>query len=294
MPKTPAWARNKRLLHAMAGLCVLTLQSLPVRAQTVPDLVTRDRLRVCADPANMPFSDKAGEGFENKIAEIVADELKRPLHYYWMPEGPGFVRNTLGADLCDVIMGYASGADIVDHTNPYYASTYVLVTRKGGPLDGVDRLEDPRLKGHKLGFVAATPPTDHLLRLGLAANAKIYDLLVDHRYSSPSEDAIRDLESGVTDAVILWGPIGGYYAKKASPPLTATPLVETSRPTFAFRIAFGIRRDESDWKHELNAVIRKRQNDIDAILKSYGVPLLPVQSVAPEAHRQAGQAGEMQ
>ncbi len=297
MPKTPAWGRNRPFLGAGLSFCVLTLQSLsasfPARAQTMPDLVTRDRLRVCADPANMPFSDKAGEGFENKIAEIVADEIKRPLHYYWMLEGPGFVRNTLGADLCDLIVGYASGSDIVDHTNPYYASTYVLVTKKGGPLDGVDRLEDPRLKGHRLGFIAATPPTDHLLRLGLVANAKIYDLLVDHRFSSPSRDAIRDLETGVTDAVILWGPIGGYYAEHASPPLTATPLIETTRPTFAFRISFGLRRNEPDWKHELNAVIAKRRNDIDAVLKSYGVPLSPIQSVAPETLGRAGEAREM-
>ncbi len=294
MPKTRAWGRNRLFLGAAMGLCVLTLLSVAARAQYMPDLVTRDRLRVCADPANMPFSDEAGEGFENKIAEIVADELKRPLHYDWMPEGPGFVRNTLGANLCDVIIGYASGADIVDHTNPYYASTYVLVTRKGGPLDGVDRLEDPRLKGHRLGLVAATPPTDHFLRLGLMADAKIYDLLVDHRFSSPSRDAIRDLQSGVTDAVILWGPIGGYYAKNASPALTATPLIETTRPYLAFRISFGLRRNEPDWKHQLNAVIGKRQKDIDAVLKSYGVPLLPIQSVTPAAPGAAGEAEQMQ
>ena len=151
----------------------------------------------------------------------------------WMPQGPGFVRNTLAANLCDVIIGYASGANIVDHTNPYYASTYVLVTKKGGPLDGVDRLEDPRLKGHKLGLIAATPPADHFLRLGLMRDAKIYALLVDRRYSSPSKDAIRDVEAGVIDAAILWGPIGGYFAKKASPPLSATPLVEATRPYLA-------------------------------------------------------------
>ncbi len=259
------------------------LAAAPAPAQTRPDLVTADRLRVCADPADMPFSNKAGEGFENKIAEILANELKLPLHYFWMPQGPGFVRNTLGADMCDVIVGYAAGSDIVDHSNAYYASTYVLVTKKGGPLDGVDRLEDPRLKDRKLGVVAGTPPTDHLLRLGLTANAKTYPLLVDRRYDSPAEDALRDIESGFIDAAILWGPIGGYFAMKASPPLPATPLREETRPLFAFRIAFGIRRNEIDWKHRLNAVIRERQKDIDAILASYGVPLLPVNAVPAEA-----------
>jgi mxaJ protein len=259
------------------------LAAAPALAQTRPDLVTTDRLRVCADPAAMPFSDKAGEGFENKIAEILADELKLPLHYFWMPQGPGFVRNTLGTDLCDVLIGYAAGSDIVDHTNAYYASTYVLVTKKGGSLDGIDRLEDPRLKERKLGVVAGTPPADHLLRLGLTVNAKTYPLLVDRRYESPAEDALRDVETGVIDAAILWGPIGGYFAQKASPPLSTTPLREDTRPLLAFRIAFGIRRNETDWKHRLNAVIRKRQKDIDAILSSYGVPLLPINAVPSEA-----------
>ncbi len=293
MPKTLAWVRNKALVGALGGIG-LALQTGAVLAQasTMPDLVSRDRLRVCSDPANMPFSDKAGQGFENKIAEIVANELKRPLHYYWMPQGPGFIRNTLGADLCDVIIGYASGSGRVGHTNPYYASTYVLVTKKGGPLDGVNRLEDPRLKGRTLGVMAATPPVDHMLKLGLMTKAKIYDLLVDHRYFSPAKTAIKDVESGVTDAVILWGPIGGYYAKNASPPLTVTPLIEKTRPYFSFRISFGIRPGERDWKHQLNAVIRKRQKDINAVLKSYGVPLVPINSIAVEAPGRTAPATE--
>ncbi len=252
--------------------------------------MTADRLRVCADPADMPFSNKAGEGFENRIAEILADELRLPLHYFWMPQGPGFVRNTLGTDLCDVIIGTAAGSDIVDHTNAYYASTYVLVTKKGGPLDGIDRLEDPRLADRELGVVAGTPPADHLLRLGLTAKARTYPLLVDRRYASPAEDALRDVESGVIDAAILWGPIGGYFAQKASPPLSATPLREETRPLLAFRIAFGIRRNETKWKHRLNAAIGKRQQDFNAVLARYGAPLLPIESAPPEPSRQTSGA----
>jgi len=274
MPKTPAWVLIKFFCVALA--------SSAAAAQTVPDLVATDRLRVCADPADLPFSNKAREGFENKIADILADELKLPLHYMWSPQGPGFVRNTLGTDLCDVILGAAVGSDIVDHTNAYYASTYVLVTKKGGPLDGVERLEDPRLKGRRLGVIAATPPADHLLSLGLTENAKTYPLLVDRRYASPAEDALKDVEAGVIDAAILWGPIGGYFAGKASPPLSATPLKEDTRPLFSFRIAFGLRRHESDWKHRLNAAIANRQKDIDAVLASYGVPLLPIASTPAE------------
>ena len=273
-----------------AILAAWMLFAAPVLAQTRPDLTVADRLRVCADPANMPFSNKAGEGFENKIAEIIADELKQPLHYFWMPQGPGFVRNTLGADLCDVIIGVAAGSDIVDHTNAYYASTYVLVAKKGGALDGVESLGDPRLKDAKLGVIAATPPADHLLRLGLTDNAKTYPLLVDRRYASPAEDALRDVESGLIDAAILWGPIGGFFAKKTTPPLSATPLRADQPPSFSFRIAFGIRRNEIDWKHRLNAAIHNRQKDIDAVLAAYGVPLLPLDSVRQEPPRHSGDA----
>ena len=163
-------------------------------AQQVPELTALDRLRVCADPSSLPFSNRDRAGFENKIADIVADELKLPLRYYWVPQGPGFVRNTLGSGLCDVIIGYASGADIVQHTNPYYTSTYVLVTKRGSPIDGVERLEDPRLKDAKLGVIAATPAADHLLRLGLTAGAKTYSLLVDRRYDSPAEEALADVQ----------------------------------------------------------------------------------------------------
>ncbi|WP_199699363.1 substrate-binding domain-containing protein [Oleomonas cavernae] len=244
-------------------------------AQQGPDLVATDKLRVCADPSNLPFSNRDKAGFENKIAEIVADELKVPVRYFWLPQGPGFVRNTLATGLCDVIIGYASGADIVQHTNPYYRSTYVLVVKAGGPLDGVERLEDERLKGRRLGIIAATPPADHLLRLGLLKDAKTYSLLVDRRYASPAEEALADLASGVIDGALLWGPIGGYFAKQAAVPLKVIPLVkEVERPALSFRITFGIRPDELDWKHRLNDVIRKRKGDIDRVLADYGVPLV--------------------
>ena len=180
----------------------------------MPDLVATDALRVCADPANMPFSSHDKSGFENKIADLVGAELKLPVRYYWLPQGPGFVRNTLSTGLCDLIIGYASGADIVQHTNPYYRSTYVLVVRSGGPLDGITTLEDPRLKGRKLGVIAATPPVDHLLRLGLLADAKTYSLLVDRRFASPAEEALADLAAGTIDGALLWGPVGGYYASQ--------------------------------------------------------------------------------
>lgn len=244
-------------------------------AQDLPDVVARDVLRVCADPNNMPFSNRRQEGFENRLADIVAAELKVPLRYYWMPQGPGFVANTLGTKLCDVIMGYAAGAEPVQHTNPYYRSVYVLVVKQGGEFEGVDRLSDPRLKGKRLGVVAATPPADHLLEEDLLATAKNYALLVDRSTESPAEDMIADLAAGQIDGALLWGPIGGYLAGRSSAPLTVVPLVhERDRPPLSYRITLGIRHSEQDWKRRLNDVIRKRRAEFDRVLLDFGVPLL--------------------
>lgn len=281
MRRRPASASEERLIPIVASLATVALLAILLLApsgaggQEIPSSVSTDTLRVCADPANMPFSDKKAEGFENRIADIVADELKVPVRYYFMPQGPGFVRNTLSKRLCDVVMGYAAGAGPLLHTNPYYQSVYVLVVKKGGPLDGVDRLSDPRLKGAKLGLMAATPPADHLLELGLLGNAKTYSLLVDHRYDSPAQEMIGDLAEGKIDGALLWGPLGGYYAKTAATPMTVVPLLhEAERPELAFRITMGVRPTDHAWKQTLNTILKKRQADIDKALLDFGVPLL--------------------
>ena len=127
------------------------------------ELVDPKVLRVCADPANMPFSNEHGEGFENKIAELLAAKLDKRLAYTWYPQSTGFVRKTLGSFRCDVIMGFPQGDDLVQSTNPYYRSVYALVTKQGGELDGVDTLGDARLKGKRIGIVAGTPPATYLV-----------------------------------------------------------------------------------------------------------------------------------
>src|SRR5215831_10636825 len=180
------------------------------------DLVDRTALRVCADPANLPFSNDRGEGFENKIAEMVAADLKIPVEYTWFPQATGFIRQTLFAKRCDVVMGYAQGDDLVLNTNHYYRSTYALVLRKGAGLDGVDSLGDPRLRGKRLGVIAGTPPATAMAQLGLIERAKPYALMVDRRYESPAERMIEDIQSSDVDAGVLWGPIAGYFAPKAS------------------------------------------------------------------------------
>ena len=244
-----------------------------------PDLVNRTALRVCADPANMPFSNDKNEGFENKIAEIVAAELKVQVEYTWFPQATGFIRQTLFAKRCDVVIGYAQGDELVLNTNHYYRSTYALLYRAGTGLDGVVSLADPRLKDRRIGVIAGTPPANIMAQLGLIQRAKPYPLMVDRRHDSPGERMINDIRSGDIDAGVLWGPIAGYFAAKGGDKLLVVPLLkETGTPRMAYRITFGVRNLEDDWKRQLNAVIAKRQSDIDALLLQFGVPLLDEQS----------------
>jgi len=268
-----------RNLPLAALLALGLVVPLPAAYAQRVDLVDRTALRVCADPANMPFSNDKGEGFENKIAEIVATELKLPVEYTWFPQATGFIRQTLFAKRCDVVMGYVQGDELVLNTNHYYRSTYALVLRKGAGLDGVDSLADPRLKGRHLGVIAGTPPASVMAQLGLIGNAKPYPLMVDRRYESPGERMIADIQSREIDAGILWGPIAGYFAPKASGALTVVPLLkEATGQRMAYRITFGVRPLEDEWKRQLNGLISKRQGDFDSVLLQFGVPLLDEQS----------------
>lgn len=244
------------------------------------DLVNRQVLRVCIDPANMPFSNDKGEGFENKIAEIVASELKIPIEYVYYPMATGFIRRTLFAKACDVVIGYAQGDEMVLNTNAYYRSTYALVYRKGQGLDGVTKLNDPRLVGKRVGIIAGTPPANIMARVGLMQLAKPYSLVIDRRFESPAEEMIKDIRSGEIAAGVLWGPIAGYFAQHGGEKLTVEPLGDEGLGSsrLAFRITMGVRNGEDDWKRQLNGIIAKRQADINAVLTEFGVPILDEQN----------------
>jgi quinoprotein dehydrogenase-associated probable ABC transporter substrate-binding protein len=271
----PYW-RTLVLSGLFALLCIVA-QFVPAAAQTA-DLVDRSALRVCADPANMPFSNQAGEGFENKIAELFAGKLGVPVLYTWFPQATGFIRNTLGAHRCDVVIGFVQGHELVQNTNHYYESAYVLLYPEGSDLEGITTLGDPRLVNKRIGVVAGTPPATIVTLAGLMGAAKPYPLVVDRRFSSPAEDMIADIAKGEIDAGILWGPIGGYYAKASPIPLRLVPLIhETVGPRMVYRITMGIRRNEPDWKHQLNELIAENQDEINRILSDYGVPLLDAQ-----------------
>lgn len=240
------------------------------------ELVDQKTLRVCADPNNLPFSSDKGEGFENQIAQFLAKKLGKELAYSYYPGATGFVRNTLNAHLCDVILGMPQGNDLVQPTNPYYRTTYAIVTRAGSELDGIKSLDDPRLKEkpRRIGLVANTPPGNVLAMNGLMASVKPYALMVDTRVESSGAAMIHDLEKGEIDVALLWGPIAGYYAKRSSEKLNVTLLPETPGARMAFRIGFGVRHSDQNWKRELNTLIAQNKAEIERILLDYGVPVL--------------------
>jgi quinoprotein dehydrogenase-associated probable ABC transporter substrate-binding protein len=266
---------------AAAAFGVLLLSYGLARAQapglgSSAELVDPKTFRVCADPRNLPFSDEAGEGFENKLAELFARKLGEPTSYAYFPQVIGFVRNTLNALRCDVIMGVAVGDDLVQTTNPYYRTTYALVFRPDSGLDSIQSLEDPRLKGKHIGVVAGTPPATVLVEQGLMALARPYALTVDTRIDSPTRTMAHDVATGAIDAGVLWGPIAGSYAQREKPQLLTAPLLK-EQERMDFRIAMGVRRSDQDWKRRLNRLIVDNQPEIDHILTEYGVPLLDEQ-----------------
>jgi quinoprotein dehydrogenase-associated probable ABC transporter substrate-binding protein len=276
-----------------AGLAfVLSLCLSPLAAgaadQAVVDIVNRKVLRVCSDPANMPFSNEKNEGFENKIAEVIADELKVPVEYTWFPMATGFVRMTLFSKRCDVIIGYAQGDELVLNSNAYYRSTYAIVTKPGSGLEGVTDLADPKLKDKKLGVIANTPPGFLMARHGLMTKAKAYPLMVDRRFESPSELMVKDIRSGEIDAGVLWGPIAGYFSKQGGDPLVVNAVaVDPALSTkMSYGVTLGVRLSDTDWKKQLNDVLKKRRSDIDKILIAFGVPLLDDQLKPVTAPRQ--------
>jgi quinoprotein dehydrogenase-associated probable ABC transporter substrate-binding protein len=260
---------------ALLLMCGLARAQTPGLGSSA-ELIDPSTFRVCADPRNLPFSDEAGEGFENKLAELFASKLGEPTSYTYYPQVIGFVRNTLNALRCDVIMGVAVGDDLVQTTNPYYHTTYALVFRPNSGLDSIQSLEDPRLKGKHIGIVAGTPPATVMVERGLMALAKPYALTVDTRVESPTRTMVHDIATGAIDAGVLWGPIAGYYAQRETPHLIVAPLLK-EQERMDFRIAMGVRRSDQDWKRRLNRLIADNQPAIDHILAEYGVPLVDEQ-----------------
>jgi len=233
-------------------------------------------LRVCADPDNLPLSREDGTGFENRIAQLVAAEMGAQLRYEWLPLRRGFVRKTMGTGACDVFIGVPRDMRSVLTTRAYYRSSYVFVNGPGAK--GIETLDDARLTGLRIGVqlvgqdLAATPAGHALAARGLADNVRGFTVYGDGPAAKREIDAIRD---GSLDSALVWGPQAGYFAALAAPPLELR-IVRTSATVatapFEFDIAMGVRRDDVALRDELDAILERRRDDIDAILAQYSVP----------------------
>jgi mxaJ protein len=261
------------VLALVAGAAVLGALASPA------DAAGRE-LRVCADPNNLPFSNQKGQGFENRIAELVAEELDAELSYTWWAQRRGFIRNTLNAGACDVVMGVPAGYELLETTAAYYRSAYVDVYRADKGLD-LHSITDPRLRDlricvHLIGDDGANPPPAHALGAqGIVDNVVGYMIYGDYREPNPPARVIEAVAAGDLDIAAVWGPFGGYFAKHASVPLAAVPITDTAAFAplrFEFGMAMGVRKDDRALLEELNGIIERRREDIHALLDAYGVP----------------------
>jgi mxaJ protein len=279
--------RNKTERAALARCCGFALMTLaaalPITdSSAAAEGSDADSLRVCADPNNLPFSDEAGRGFENKIAELIGRQLGKLVAYTWWAQRRGFVRNTLNAGLCDVVVGVPAKLDMVATTRPYYRSTYVFVSRADRKY-GLRSMKDPRLHRLAVGVQLIgsdgfnTPPAQALGELGVVGNLVGYTVYGDYRDASPAARIIEAVENGKVDVAAAWGPLAGYFAKLSSVPLTIAPIGDTEdfKPLlFQFDIAVGVRKQDQALRAQIDAIVEREAREITEILESYGVPLV--------------------
>jgi mxaJ protein len=238
-------------------------------------------LRVCNDPDNLPFSNQKEEGFENKLAQLIASDWKAKLQYVWYPTRRGYFR-ILNGMYCDLIIQAPGGLDMAGTTTAYYRSGYVFLTRKDGKLADLTSLADPRLKQARIGVTLLPsdeqlPPTMALSHYGVVGNLRGY-----HGWYNDDdrpEDIVNAVANEDVDVAIVWGPLAGYFAKQSKVPLKITPLGERDSLAdvpFRFNIAMAVRRRDRELRDSLEKTLKARAPEIQAILKEYGVPAFPV------------------
>ena len=273
----------RRFSTAALAAVVLSISPLLTAHADETDKV----LRVCQDPNNLPFSNTKGEGIENKLAELFAKKLGWKLDYFSFPQRMGFIRNTIKFKLpgtnyrCDIIMGVPSGFDQVATTKPYYRSTYALVFPKGKGLDNVKskqdflQLDPKQLKKLKIGLYDRSPASQWLSRRGLLELAVPYRMMNADPNQYPGEIIEKDLAAGKIDVAIVWGPLGGYFAKKIKEPeLSIVPLTSEPGVNFQYEMAMGVRFGENEWKAQVDKFLDQSKPEINAILREFYVPLL--------------------
>ena len=282
--------KRARLPAGLAAALLLTA-ALPALAQEAPP--PRQALRVCQDPNNLPFSNDAHQGIENRIAEVFGRALGLPVTYYSFPQRLAFIRNTLryklpGRDFpCDIVMGVPAGYDQVSVTKPYYRSTYALVLAPGKGLEGVKsgedflRLPPATLRALRIGVIDRSPASDWLAKHQLVEQGVPYPMMSADPAQYPGQIIERDLSAGKLDAAIVWGPIAGYFAQRVKPlALKVVPLKSEPGVRFDFSMAMGVRYGEREWKQQVEGLLESQRGEIQAILREFGVPLVDEPSAA--------------
>lgn len=259
-------------MKSLAAAALITCLSISnARAQAI-EVRDHSALRVCADPAALPFSSQDGGGFENRIAELLARDLGVPVRYTWFPSVMGFYRQTLNARRCDVVIGAPPGLEMAATTIPYYRATFMLVTRASDPVlsKGID---DPWLAGKTVGVQAMTQAVDLLAHRAMIANIHSYELMVDSRITSIGYDMLADLEAGKTDAAIVWGPIAVYQAGQKPGVFRLKSLGEqVDGVPMAFDMAMAVRNGEPQWRARLDRFIEEHMSELQAILADAKMP----------------------
>ncbi len=259
------------LLLLTSGMLALAF-SAPLSRPATP-------LRVCADPNNLPFSNQRREGFENRLAELVARELNTSVQYLWWAQRRGFVRNTLAAGKCDVIMGVPSTLSSVLTTRPYYRSTYVFVAPAERKL-AVRSFDDSRLRHLRIGVQvvgdgANTPPMDALARRGMVQNLVGYTVFGDYAQPNPPARIMEAVASGDVDLAVVWGPLAGFFAERYANPLELTQVPPDRilpHVPFEFSISMAVRKGDQALRATLDEILERRQMEIEKILDDYRVP----------------------
>jgi quinoprotein dehydrogenase-associated probable ABC transporter substrate-binding protein len=262
------------IAFAQDDCCVGLQEPAPANAKRI--------LRVTADPNNLPFSNEKRDGFENKIAELVAKELGAEIQYSWRAQRRGFFRETLKEDRADLVLGVPAHFEMALPTSPYYRSSYVFVYRTDRNLN-IHSLDDPALHKLKIGVQMIgndetnTPPAHALAHRGVIDNVFGYTLYGDYREPNPPARIIDAVVKGDIDVAIVWGPLGGYFAKQQSVPLEVVPVSPASDPNlpFTFSIAMGVRKNDKPLRDELNAVLDRKRGEINRILDDYNIPRVP-------------------
>jgi mxaJ protein len=244
-------------------------------------------LRIAADPNNLPFSNERLEGFENRIADLIARELGADVQYLWRAQRRGFFRETLKANEADLVMGVPAGFERAAPTKPYYTSSYVFVTRKDRGYD-FKNLDDPRLRTLRIGVQVIgddynnTPPAHGLASRGIVTNVVGYTLYGNYAEPNPPAQIISAVERDEIDVAMVWGPLAGYFAAKARTPLDVRPIEPTEKDSdLTFSIAIGCRRKDPELRKKVDAILAAHRSDVDAILAEYHVPRV----AAPQRHR---------